>query len=670
MSASQTDAVKAVGTATSSTTTSVHYRHHQRIHKVNAKVIQRTTSESLRLSMNSNCLVDGAVLANGNTNCMNNSSSELTSNIDGPIISNNLQNSNSTTIVTGAAIGGGATANNTATHLLMTNNGKFQSTNATNTTSFVTLPDINMDSVKPKTSSYQITSITVGTRSSADEDSADDLDESHTTDENSSRITDMENETPSFSEDSNMYSKDDVFATAYAHGIPIMHQNNMSSADLSNYSTMTASTATITTAMNNSHSNSGSNNQMCGGGGVGGKKMPADGGTVRVNCVTANVEKSKGVEIKGSERFKVVKIESIEPFKRGRWTCMDYLDQSAKQVQMHLGGLAKTVATDSGIILNDTKPAKKQGKTVKTENLANQVPNAVPATHLVSGQSAPNAMKPVEAPSPAQTMQQQPQMQQQQGNMTNVNVVKTSNVQPGQMLQSNSIQGVPQQQQQQQQLQQQPQQQQQMQQQPQQQQMQQPQTQSNVSTYQQQQPQQPTHNVQQAQSLPPQIMSHVIPQIQQNHQQQMQATQNAAVQQQHQMTVSQTQLPNFQSQQQQQYTNTSMGGSQSAHNTQTIPMQQIREIHQYQQQFQNNLQNQQVSQQQPQQQQQQPQYYNQITTDNNSVVYQKPQVQQQQQQQYPAQMQQFTGQYQQVRFYWCMCNFDGSLILKNGFDTF
>lgn len=126
-----------------------------------------------------------------------------------------------------------------------------------------------------------------------------------------------------------------------------------------------------------------------------------------------------------------------------------------------------------------------------------------------------------------------------------------------------------------------------------------------------------------------QIMSHVIPQMQQNHQQQMQSTQQ-------QMSVSQTQLPNFQPTQQQQYTNTSMGGSQSAHNTQTIPMQQIREIHQYQQQYQNNLQNQQVPQQQQQQQQPQ-QYYNQ-----NQV---------QQQQQYPAQMQQFAGQYQQVR-YW------------------
>lgn len=34
-----------------------------------------------------------------------------------------------------------------------------------------------------------------------------------------------------------------------------------------------------------------------------------------------------------NERFKVVKIESTEPFKRGRWVCMDFLDHSMNQQQ-------------------------------------------------------------------------------------------------------------------------------------------------------------------------------------------------------------------------------------------------------------------------------------------------------------------------------------------------
>lgn len=41
-----------------------------------------------------------------------------------------------------------------------------------------------------------------------------------------------------------------------------------------------------------------------------------------------------GVQNKNrNERFKVVKIESTEPFKRGRWVCMDFLDHSMNQQQ-------------------------------------------------------------------------------------------------------------------------------------------------------------------------------------------------------------------------------------------------------------------------------------------------------------------------------------------------
>jgi hypothetical protein len=65
-----------------------------------------------------------------------------------------------------------------------------------------------------KTSSFQITSVTVGCRMSNDagEDSNDDLDESHTEDNSveHSRLTDIE--TPSYSEDT--FSKDDVFFNA------------------------------------------------------------------------------------------------------------------------------------------------------------------------------------------------------------------------------------------------------------------------------------------------------------------------------------------------------------------------------------------------------------------------------------------------------------------------
>ncbi|XP_065202548.1 putative uncharacterized protein DDB_G0271606 isoform X2 [Planococcus citri] len=49
------------------------------------------------------------------------------------------------------------------------------------------------------------------------------------------------------------------------------------------------------------------------------------------NCANV-VAKELNTQIK-NERFKVVKIESNEPFKRGRWVCMDFSDQSMDQVK-------------------------------------------------------------------------------------------------------------------------------------------------------------------------------------------------------------------------------------------------------------------------------------------------------------------------------------------------
>lgn len=392
------------------------------------KIIQKTTSESLRLSMSNN-LFDGSV-ANTNTNG--------TTTID----TNNTTNSSDTTggaINVGQAFGQRPVATSlpaqTTATLLMTNNGKIIQPHTSSP--FVTLSDIGMD-LKPKPSSFQITSITVGTRTSADDDSADDLDESHTTDENS-RITDMENETPSYSEDT--YSKDDVFAAAYAHGmVPIIQK----SADLSNCvnnnvnNTNNNNNSNLTNNNNSNNINNSNNNNNAGnsGSGNGGKKLSA--GEVRVSVATA-VDKNKGVEIKGSERFKVVKIESIEPFKRGRWTCMDYLDQSAKQMQMNFGAgngagganagagagaAGKNVNTsDSGVVLtenfncdasapmlnnnNTNVNKKKTAKVVHTDMMQNQMnQSAVPVNHIV-GQSAPVAIQTIETNmSPGQTLQQ------------------------------------------------------------------------------------------------------------------------------------------------------------------------------------------------------------------------------------------------------------------------
>lgn len=120
--------------------------------------------------------------------------------------------------------------------------------------------------------SFQITGISL-TRSDAGDDSADDLDESHTDD--ISRITD--NETPSISEDSK--DIDDYLIQ------PRAQEKDNEEKEL--------------------------------------KRKES-----------ALEEEQKNLELKWKERdlrmgrFKVVKIESIAPFSRGRWTCFDYLDQS------------------------------------------------------------------------------------------------------------------------------------------------------------------------------------------------------------------------------------------------------------------------------------------------------------------------------------------------------
>lgn len=166
---------------------------------------------------------------------------------------------------------------------------------------------------KPKTSSFQITSVVTigsggaGPRISSNsndngDDSADDLDESHA--EDRSVITD---ETPSFSEDT--FSKEDVFFTSSdaigsAPVIPTSSQYGLA---------IVAPNLT----------------------GPGGQNM-AD---VHVSVTDAGINlmtnSKKDVDMKDihhrNERFKVVKIESTEPFRRGRWICMDYLDHSTLQ---------------------------------------------------------------------------------------------------------------------------------------------------------------------------------------------------------------------------------------------------------------------------------------------------------------------------------------------------
>lgn len=206
-----------------------------------------------------------------------------------------------------------------------------------------------------KISSFQITSVTVGSRVSTDagEDSADDLDESHTDD--ISRVTDIENETPSYSEDT--FSKDDVFynassaslgcapviPTSSQYGLAIVGQDgsaNQIGGPVPNCNNQEVSDMHVSVT---------------------------NAGTGSIINLIGNAKPQEGMkeiqEHVRNERFKVVKIESTEPFRRGRWVCMDYLDhpptqQNASVTLNNNLDLTETntlQAPDSGVVINDSQ---------------------------------------------------------------------------------------------------------------------------------------------------------------------------------------------------------------------------------------------------------------------------------------------------------------------------
>lgn len=192
---------------------------------------------------------------------------------------------------------------------------------------------------RKKTSSFQITSVTVGCRMSNDagEDSNDDLDESHTEDNSveHSRITDLDIETPSYSEDT--FSKEDVFfntsnaALSTAPVIPTSSQYGLA--------IVPSEGGNVTNSVNDSNIS-----------------------TLDITSVTDKQDADlRDVHSHGrNERFKVVKIESTEPFKRGRWICMDYLDHTSVNQPMAIGTpkvsdpnevCISYGVTDSGIVI-------------------------------------------------------------------------------------------------------------------------------------------------------------------------------------------------------------------------------------------------------------------------------------------------------------------------------
>lgn len=205
-----------------------------------------------------------------------------------------------------------------------------------------------------KISSFQITSVTVGSRVSTDagEDSADDLDESHTDD--ISRVTDVENETPSYSEDT--FSKDDVFYNASSASLgcaPVIPTSSQYGLAIVGQDGTAGQGGTVPN----------SNNQEVTDMHV----SVTNAGTGSIINLIGNAKPQEGMkeiqEHVRNERFKVVKIESTEPFRRGRWVCMDYLDHTSTQQNAPItlnNNLDMTEtnalqAPDSGVVINDSQ---------------------------------------------------------------------------------------------------------------------------------------------------------------------------------------------------------------------------------------------------------------------------------------------------------------------------
>lgn len=284
-----------------------------------------------------------------------------------------------------------------------------------------------------KISSFQITSVTVGSRVSTDagDDSADDLDESHTDD--ISRVTDIENETPSYSEDT--FSKDDVFYNASSASLgcaPVIPTSSQYGLAIVGQDTNTNQIGAVP------NSNNTEVNDM--------HVSVTNAGTGSIINLIGNSKPQEGMkeiqEHVRNERFKVVKIESTEPFRRGRWMCMDYLDHTTTQQNapitlnnnLDVTETNNLQAPDSGVVMNDNqhddmcndlgnKGPKDQVNSVQQmdQNIQKQFPMASPGQSLtqpiniVQQQMPVNQSVSVQSP-PLELPQQMPNQNQLQSN--------------------------------------------------------------------------------------------------------------------------------------------------------------------------------------------------------------------------------------------------------------
>nr|XP_045617216.1 proline-rich protein 36-like isoform X2 [Procambarus clarkii] len=205
---------------------------------------------------------------------------------------------------------------------------------------------------KKKNSSFQITSITSRISNEGGEDSADDTEDiSDIMD--TSKVTDIDQETPSFSED---YSKSEEVFFGPAPVIPTSSQYGI--------------TALV---------------QQTGSGGVMTAMLP-QGVTVNVTEGGIALAKADGESDDVNHwqnRFKIVKIDSNEPFKRGRWICLDFMDSPA------VNAASSQKKDDSSVVVSTVTLKELDGGDHQPQTV---VQLSVPIQQNQAGQTQPHSV--------------------------------------------------------------------------------------------------------------------------------------------------------------------------------------------------------------------------------------------------------------------------------------
>ena len=223
------------------------------------------------------------------------------------------------------------------------------------------LSSSSSQSQKKKPPTFQITSVVFNPHPDAGEESPDETEEMSDIVDSSKMMSDIEQETPSFSEE---YSKSEdvgapvtVIPTSSQYGITAVVQQNESGGLLTSRLPQ-GITVNVTT------------------GGI--AIAEAEGG------VTGNDTENL------SSRFKIVKIASNKPFKKGRWVCFDFMDSPTSSAI----GIRNTDISHSVSIPLATGGVAKQAKTQPLPQLQ-QISQTVTQPQFSMSSQATSSQAPV-----------------------------------------------------------------------------------------------------------------------------------------------------------------------------------------------------------------------------------------------------------------------------------